>query len=162
MKYKIVLEEVKAGKFGTVYSFKMPGETEVEFYKAIEILQNYNLSTCGDLISSINIMVTKRGFQDEYFDFNEGKKDDKVCRFEVGESNFRLYCIRLDEVTIVCGNGDIKTTRTYNEDDTLNFYVSFLQKLYKNIEFRLLAGSLEKTALGLIGNLEFEIEFEDL
>ena len=108
MKYKIILEELISGKFGTVYTFKMPGETDLEFYKAIDILKSFDQSTCGDLISSINVMVTQRGFHEEYFNFNVGKKDDLVCRFEVGESNFRLYCIRMDEVTIVCGNGDIE------------------------------------------------------
>lgn len=63
----------------------------------------------------------------------EGKLKDGVCALPVLQSKLRLYCLRLSDKILVLGNGGIKKTRTYNEDDTLRGYVLTLQNFEKLI-----------------------------
>lgn len=39
----------------------------------------------------------------------------------------RLYCLRLSDKILILGNGGVKKTRTYDEDDALKGYVITLQ-----------------------------------
>ena len=43
-------------------------------------------------------------------------------------SKLRLYCLRLSNGILILGNGGIKNSRTYEEDDSLRGYVLNLQK----------------------------------
>ena len=43
-------------------------------------------------------------------------------------SKLRLYCLRLSNGILVLGNGGVKNSRTYEEDDSLRGYVLNLQK----------------------------------
>ena len=63
----------------------------------------------------------------------EGKLKDGVCALPVLQSKLRLYCLRLSDKILVLGNGGVKKTRTYNEDDTLKGYVLTLQNFEKLI-----------------------------
>ena len=40
-----------------------------------------------------------------------------------------MYCLRLSDSVLIVGNGGVKTTKTYEEDEDLNGYVISLQKL---------------------------------
>ena len=61
----------------------------------------------------------------------EGRLNDGVCALPVVKSKLRLYCLRLSDKILILGNGGIKKTRTYNEDDMLKGYVITLQKFEK-------------------------------
>ena len=52
---------------------------------------------------------------------------DHVVALPVITSKLRLYCLRLSDKILILGNGGIKNSRTYNEDDTLRGYVITLQ-----------------------------------
>ncbi len=52
---------------------------------------------------------------------------DRVCALPVLTSRLRLYCLRLSDKILILGNGGVKVTRTYNEDETLRGYVITLQ-----------------------------------
>ena len=56
---------------------------------------------------------------------------DRVVALPVLASKLRLYCLRLSDGILVLGNGGVKKSRTYNEDDTLRGYVMDLQKFDK-------------------------------
>ncbi|MDE6040967.1 MAG: hypothetical protein K2F99_05265 [Muribaculaceae bacterium] len=58
----------------------------------------------------------------------EGKMSDRVCALPVIKSHLRLYCLRLSDSILILGNGGIKRTRTYDEDDELRGFVVTLQK----------------------------------
>lgn len=82
----------------------------------------------------------------------EGKMSDRVCALPVLKSRLRLYCLRLSDKILILGNGGVKTTRTYNEDDTLRGYVLTLQSFDKLIT--------EGIADGFISVTENTIETE--
>ena len=58
----------------------------------------------------------------------EGKMRDSVVALPVLRSKLRLYCLRLSDRILVLGNGGVKNSRTYEEDDSLRGYVLTLQK----------------------------------
>lgn len=58
----------------------------------------------------------------------EGKMRDSVVALPVLRSKLRLYCLRLSDRILVLGNGGVKNSRTYQEDDSLRGYVLTLQR----------------------------------
>ncbi len=58
----------------------------------------------------------------------EGKMNDRVCALPVLRSKLRLYCLRLSDSILILGNGGVKKTKTYNEDDALKGYLITFQK----------------------------------
>jgi len=64
----------------------------------------------------------------------EGKMSDRVCALPVVKSSLRLYCLRLSDSILILGNGGIKKTQTYNEDEELLGYVVTLQNFDKLIK----------------------------
>ena len=54
--------------------------------------------------------------------------NDSVVALPVLSSKLRLYCLRLSNGILVLGNGGVKNSRTYEEDDSLRGYVLNLQK----------------------------------
>ena len=58
----------------------------------------------------------------------EGKMMDSVVALPVLSSKLRLSCLRLSDGILILGNGGVKQSRTYEEDDSLRGYVLTLQK----------------------------------
>ena len=80
----------------------------------------------------------------------EGKMNDRVCALPVIRSKLRLYCLRLSDSILILGNGGVKKTRTYDEDDELRGFVVTLQNFDKHIK----EGVKDGTRLGLAEGAE--------
>ena len=64
----------------------------------------------------------------ERFFRNEGRIKDNVKALAIDSRKLRLYCLRISDQILILGNGGIKTTRTYQENELLSGYVMNLQK----------------------------------
>ena len=64
------------------------------------------------------------------------------------KSKLRLYCLRLSDKILILGNGGVKKTRTYGEDDTLKGYVITLQKFD-----RLMKDGVKNGSISVIENI---------
>ena len=53
---------------------------------------------------------------------------DNVVALSLDSKKLRLYCLRMSDQILIVGNGGIKETRTYDEDEELSGYVMDLQK----------------------------------
>ena len=58
----------------------------------------------------------------------EGKMNDNVVALSLDSKKLRLYCLRMSDQILIVGNGGVKDTRTYDEDEELSGYVMDLQK----------------------------------
>ena len=58
----------------------------------------------------------------------EGKMNDNVVALSLDSKKLRLYCLRMSDQILIVGNGGVKETRTYDEDEELSGYVMNLQK----------------------------------
>ncbi|MBJ2161457.1 MAG: hypothetical protein JFR39_05110 [Muribaculaceae bacterium] len=85
--------------------------------------------------------IIEHGALERYFR-NEGKMRDSVVALPTLRSKLRLYALRLSDKIIILGNGGVKTTRTYEEDNELQGYVVTLQKFEELLKSGVKDGSV--------------------
>lgn len=154
MKKKVTIELFEEHKNVNFYTLKFENEN-TEVIKFINKFPN-SCQYGEDLNIIINWIdkIGQKGALERYFR-PEGKYSDNVLAIPIETSNLRLYVIRITENLIVLGNGDKKTTRSYNEDEILTSYVELLQSINGYIRHRLSNGSLQILNGKLYGNLTF-------
>ena len=107
-------------------SFQMDRTTEFErflakFEEEAEFNEDYQ-----KILAALEIFLDK-GALERYFR-PEGAMKDNLCALPLESGNIRLYCLRISDEILILGNGDRKTTRTYQEDTRLLGYALDLQK----------------------------------
>jgi hypothetical protein len=128
------LIQLNKDKNCTLYTIQFLTEDKGEylrFYNKFKDDATYNddLARIAKFVESIaDLGALERFFRPE------GKMSDRVCALPVVKSNLRLYCLRLSNSILILGNGGIKKSRTYNEDDELRGYVVTLQNFDKLIK----------------------------
>ena len=141
----------------TIYTIQFLSESDSEFerfYTRFKDDAEYN----PDLMRIVALInkIADMGALERYFR-PEGKLKDGVCALPVLQSKLRLYCLRLSDKILVLGNGGIKKTRTYNEDDTLRGYVLTLQNFEKLIREGEKDGTISITANTIETDKTFDI-----
>lgn len=132
----------------TIYTIQFQNEDESEyerFYNKFKDDAEYNPDLMR-IVAFINKIAQNGAF--ERFFRPEGKMSDHVVALPVVTSKLRLYCLRLSDKILILGNGGVKNSRTYNEDDSLRGYVITLQnfeKLLKEGQQKGLVTITEKT-----------------
>jgi hypothetical protein len=128
------LIQLNKDKNCTLYTIQFLTEDKGEylrFYNKFKDDATYNddLARIAKFVESIaDLGALERFFRPE------GKMSDRVCALPVVKSKLRLYCLRLSNSILILGNGGIKKSRTYNEDDELRGYVVTLQNFDKLIK----------------------------
>lgn len=100
--------------------------------------------------------ILSNGALERYFR-REGKMNDSVVALPVLKSKLRLYCLRLTDKILVLGNGDVKNSRTYQENDTLQGYVMDLQKFERLLKQEVRSGNVEITEKEIITDKTFDL-----
>ena len=141
----------------TIYTIQFLSESDSEFerfYTRFKDDAEYN----PDLMRIVALInkIADMGALERYFR-PEGKLKDGVCALPVLQSKLRLYCLRLSDKILVLGNGGIKKTRTYNEDDTLRGYVLTLKNFEKLIREGEKDGTISITANTIETDKTFDI-----
>lgn len=139
---KAELRLVKAAENCTIYSIQFLSEDESEFERFYAKFRDESVYN-EDFERLLNIIgrIADFGAFERFFR-PEGKMSDRVCALPVLKSRLRLYCLRLSDKILILGNGGVKATRTYNEDDTLKGYVITLQNFDKLITEGVKNGSI--------------------
>ncbi len=109
------------------------------------------------ILNQIDLILVK-GVAERYFR-PEGKMSDNVCALPVYKSGLRLYCLRLSDSVLIVGNGGVKNTKTYQENEDLNGYVINLQKLDALLKADINKGivRIEKTEIIGVDDKEYDI-----
>ena len=141
----------------TIYTIQFLSESDSEFerfYTRFKDDAEYN----PDLMRIVALInkIADMGALERYFR-PEGKLKDGVCALPVLQSKLRLYCLRLSDKILILGNGGVKKTRTYNEDDTLKGYVLTLQNFEKLIREGEKDGTISITANTIETDKTFDI-----
>ena len=137
----------------TIYTIQFQNESKTEFERFYNKFKDdavYNPDLMR-IVSFINKIAQNGAFERLFRP--EGKMSDHVVALPVITSKLRLYCLRLSDKILILGNGGIKNSRTYNEDDALRGYVITLQ----NFERLLKEGQQQ----GLVTITEKNIEIKD-
>lgn len=102
--------------------------------------------------------IIDRGALERFFRI-EGKMKDHLSALAIDSRKLRLYCLRISDQIMILGNGGVKTTRTYQEDETLSGYVMDLQRFDELLKQAQRNGSItiEKNMIVGIENKTFEL-----
>lgn len=129
---EVELVLLNEGAVCTIYSIRFSNEDDSEYEKFYnKFIENAHLNI--DLLSIVRLIdkIADNGALERYFR-PEGKMQDSVVALPTLKSKLRLYCLRLSEGILIVGNGGVKNSRTYEEDDDLRGYVLSLQQ-FENI-----------------------------
>ena len=144
-----------AGLFTIIFA----DESQSEFVKFVNKFKDdaVRKNDLRIILNQIDVMLLK-GFEERRFR-PEGKMTDGVAALPVYKSGLRLYCLRLSDSVLVVGNGGVKGTKTYQEDEDLNGYVINLQKLDALLKADLLDGvvRIEKTQIIGVDDKEYDL-----
>ncbi|MBR3797854.1 MAG: hypothetical protein IKK36_02905 [Bacteroidales bacterium] len=156
----IRIEEVKKTDVAGLFTICFDGDDTNEFQKFIEKFKEdaTRKDELSVILTAINRMLTASGFLERYFR-PEGKMGDRVVALPIERTKKRLYCLRMSDSVLIVGNGGIKNTKTYEEDDSLNGYVITLQKLDKLLAQAIKNGkvTIEETTITGIDKTEFDL-----
>ena len=155
-KIQSVMQTEKAGLFSICFE----GESFNEFEKFILTYQD-DIKLSRDLqiiLNAVNKMLHASGFLERYFR-PEGKMNDHVCALPIETSKLRLYCLRMSDSVLIAGNGGVKNSKTYEENDELNGYVLSLQKLDELIRLAVKKGevTIEECLIDGVDTKDFDL-----
>ncbi|MCH5237204.1 MAG: hypothetical protein J1E95_05325, partial [Muribaculaceae bacterium] len=102
--------------------------------------------------------IIDRGALERFFRV-EGKMGDNLAALAIDSRKLRLYCLRISDQIMILGNGGVKITRTYQEDEELSGYVMDLQRFDELLKKAQQNGSItiEKNMIVGIQNKTFEL-----
>ena len=112
----------------TIYTIQFSAESETEYERFYtKVIEDAELNK--DMLRIVQLVdkIAEQGAMERFFR-PEGKMRDSVVALPVLRSKLRLYCLRLSDRILILGNGGVKDSRTYQEDDSLRGYVLTLQK----------------------------------
>lgn len=153
------IEPVKSSDSASLYTIIFEADDMSEFSKfMIRFKDNGHLQRDYQLIVYALQKILENGVLERYFR-PEGKFSDRVCALPIDSGKLRLYCLRLSDKILILGNGGIKETKTYNENQELNGYVIDLQKFDALLKAGEKEGTItvEKTILKGIDGKIFEL-----
>lgn len=157
MERNLFIELLEDGKKVSFYSPRFEGEDFTEFEKfLLQHKDNYPLDV-AQLVYRLDI-IKRDGAADRHFRY-EGSRKDRVMALpsHLETTSLRLYLLNIQSKILILGNGGIKDSATYQDDENLNKCVQTLQKI--DIELK----QLEKQKIicisgtRLLGTLSFVI-----
>ncbi len=150
----ILVNEARNCTFYTI-QFLTENNSEFErFYNKFKDDVEFN----PDLMRIVGFLgkIADFGALERYFR-PEGKMKDNVVALPVVRSKLRLYCLRLSDKILILGNGGVKSSRTYEDDNELSGYVLTLQKFDKLIKEGVENGTIIVTENKIETNNTFEL-----
>ena len=142
-----------------MFSICFDGNEESEFEKFLnEFKDNATYNKDFNVILLALSQIIDKGALERFFR-NEGKMNDSVKALAIDSRKLRLYCLRISDQILILGNGGVKTTRTYQENEQLSGYVMDLQTFDKVLIKAQKAGkvTIEKNMITDIQSATFEI-----
>ncbi len=141
----------------TIYTIQFASESETEYERFYsKFIADAKLNQ--DLLRIVQLVdkIADEGALERFFR-PEGKMRDSVVALPLLRSKLRLYCLRLSDQILILGNGGIKNSRTYEEDDSLRGYVLTLQKFEELLKEGQRDGTVTITAKTINTDKTFEL-----
>lgn len=158
-KRTIKIEPVQSSEIASLYTIIFEDNDMSEFGKFLSRFKdNARLQRDYQIILYALQKILENGVLERYFR-PEGKYADRVCALPIDSGRLRLYCLRMSDKILILGNGGIKETKTYNENQELNGYVLDLQKFDALLKDAEKDGSIivKETVLDGINDKIFEL-----
>ena len=156
---KAQLKTIEQNDNVSLYSICFNGSDMSEFEDfLIKFKDNSKLNKDFQTIILALEKIIDKGALERFFRL-EGKRNDNVAALSIDSRKLRLYCLRISDQIMILGNGGVKTTRTYQEDDELSGYVMDLQRFDELLKQAQKNGTItiEKNMIVGIDNKTFEL-----
>ena len=156
---KAQLKTIEQNDNVSLYSICFNGSDTSEFEDfLIKFKNNSKLNKDFQTIILALEKIIDRGALERFFRL-EGKMNDNVAALSIDSRKLRLYCLRISDQIMILGNGGVKTTRTYQEDEELSGYVMDLQRFDELLKQAQQNGTItiEKNMIVGIENKTFEL-----
>ncbi len=155
----VTLKTIEQNDNVGMFSICFDGNEESEFERFLnEFKDNATLNKDFNVILLALSKIIDKGALERFFR-NEGKMSDNVKALAIDSHKLRLYCLRISDQILILGNGGVKATRTYQEDDKLSGYVMDLQTFDRVLLNAQKSGkvTIEKNMITDIQSATFEI-----
>lgn len=142
-----------------LFSICFDGNEESEFEKFLyEFKDNATYNKDFNVILMAISKIIDKGALERFFR-NEGKMHDNAKALAIDSRKLRLYCLRISDQILILGNGGVKNTRTYQENEKLSGYVMDLQTFDKVLLKAQKSGriTIEKNMIVDIQSATFEL-----
>ncbi len=161
MKHNLLIELLEDGSKVSLYSPRFEGEEYTEFEKFLIRYNDEYPKEVAQIVYRLDI-IKRDGAEDRHFRY-EGTKRDRVMALpsHLETSSLRLYLLNVQSKILILGNGGIKNSATYQEDEHLNKCVNTLQKIDIQIKRMERQNILTVSGTILLGQLSFVIDIED-
>jgi hypothetical protein len=161
MKHNLLIELLEDGSKVSLYSPRFEGEEYTEFEKFLIRYKDEYPKEVAQIVYRLDI-IKRDGAEDRHFRY-EGTKRDRVMALpsHLETSSLRLYLLNVQSKILILGNGGIKNSTTYQEDEHLNKCVNTLQKIDIQIKRMERQNILTVSGTILLGQLSFVIDIED-
>ena len=160
MERNLLIELLEDGDKVSLYSPHFEGEEYSEFEKFLLTFKDTYPDDVRQLVYRLDI-IKRDGAADRHFRY-EGTRRDCVMALpsHLETTSLRLYLLNIQAKILILGNGGLKTTTTYEEDDNLHKCVKTLQKIDIEIKERERKKMIVVTGTELFGELSFSIDDE--
>ena len=158
MKRNLFIELLEGGDKVSLYSPHFEGEDYSEFEKFLLEYKDTYPDDIRQIVYRLDI-IKREGAEDRHFRY-EGTRKDRVMALpsHLETTNLRLYLLNLQAKVLILGNGGLKETPTYQQDEKLHRIVKTLQKIDIVFKQREKDKVLIITGTELLGELSFIIE----
>ena len=160
MERNLLLELLEDGNKVSLYSPHFEGETYSEFEKFLLAYKDIYPNDVRQLVYRLDI-IKRDGAEDRHFRY-EGKMRDRVMALpsHLETTSLRLYLLNIQAKILILGNGGLKQTAKYEEDENLHRQVKVLQKIDIELKQREKEKVIVVTGTELLGELSFTIDEE--
>ena len=158
MKKDLLLELLEDGEKVSLYSPRFEGEDYSEFERFLLTYKDSHPNDIRKLVYRLDI-IKRDGAEDRHFRY-EGKCNDRVMALpsHLETTSLRLYLLNIQSKILILGNGGLKKTATYEEDENLHRHVKTLQKIDIELKQREKNKLIIVKGTELLGELSFTIE----
>jgi hypothetical protein len=159
MERNLLIELLEDGDKVSLYSPHFEGEEYSEFEKFLLAYKDTYPDDVRQLVYRLDI-IKRDGAADRHFRY-EGTKRDRVMALpsHLETTSLRLYLLNIQAKILILGNGGLKTSATYQEDEHLHKCVK-IQKIGIQIKEREKQKMIVITGTELLGELSFTIDDE--
>jgi hypothetical protein len=160
MERNLLIELLEDGEKVSLYSPHFEGEEYSEFEKFLLTYKDTYPDDVRQLVYRLDI-IKRDGARDMHFRY-EGTRRDRVMALpsHLETTSLRLYLLNIQAKILILGNGGLKSTATYEEDENLHRQVKLLQKIDIELKQREKNKVIVVTGTELLGELSFTIEDE--
>ena len=158
MERNLLIELLEDNEKVSFYSPHFDGEEYSEFEKFLLTYKDTYPNNVRKLIYRLDI-IKREGASDRHFRY-EGTMRDRVMALpsHLETSSLRLYLLNIQAKILILGNGGLKQTATYEDDENLHRQVKILQKIDIELKQREKNKIIVVKGTELLGELSFTID----